>query len=277
MFCVAFGAAEGCRRREPTAAAPGVAASPGAKYRCPMHPTYTSDKPGQCPICGMNFVAAPDEGERQTRSGRANVTVSPETRSLLGVRTDVVRRVHLYRTIRALGRVSGAGRPRTQPWVLTDIYESDLTSLSLGMQATLMVSYLPSKAWRGRVTDIAPTIDDKARTLAVRIEAEDPAGELRSGMFADVLLKCDLGMGLMVPDTAVIFSGSRRFVFIERQEGQLEPRELRLGPDVGFGFQVLNGAAEGDRVVTSANFLIDSESSLRGAATLLSPAGKDGR
>jgi multidrug efflux pump subunit AcrA (membrane-fusion protein) len=266
----------GCRRAEPQAA-PRAAASPAAKFFCPMHPSYTATNPGQCPICGMNLVPAPDQSDRQpTRVGRASVSVTPEVRRMLGVRTDVIRKAHLYRQIRTLGRVTAAGRGRV-PSVATEVYETDMPSLSLGMPAQLMISYLPSKAWRAHVTDISSTIDDKTRSLALRLEAEDPDNLLRSGMVAEVILKSDLGLGLMVPDTAVIFSGSRRFVFVESADGQFDPRELRLGPDVGYGFQVLNGAAEGERVVTSANFLIDSESSLRGAAALLAPGAKDGR
>jgi multidrug efflux pump subunit AcrA (membrane-fusion protein) len=243
-------------------------------YRCPMHPGYTSDRPGACAICGMNVVAAADEGagERRTVAGRAAVSLSVDSRRQLGVRVDVVRRTHLYRMLRTLGRVAKDLAPGGQRSVVTEVYETDLTSLSRGMPAALMVAYLPGKAWQGRVTDISPAVDDTSRTFAVRIAVDDRERELRSGMIGDVVLKCDLGNGLMVPDTAVISSGSRRFAFVEQTpDGTLEPREVRLGPEVAFGFQVLSGLAEGDRVVTSANFLIDAEASLRGAAALLAP------
>jgi hypothetical protein len=273
-----LGATGACRRSQPTAvASAGAPAAVAARYSCPMHPSYTSDKPGPCPICGMNLAPVSDPSDRRTVSGRAAVPLSPEARQMLGVRTDVVRRVHLYRNIRTAGRIVIAGRrPGPRPYVLAEVYETDLASLTLGMGANLMVSYLPGKGWRGRVSDISPSVDEQARTLAVRIEADDPLHELRPGMFADILLRCDLGLGLLVPDTAVIFSGTRRLAFVERSDdGQLEPRDLRLGPDVGDGFQVLSGLGEGERVVSSANFLIDSESSLRGAAALLAPAAKD--
>jgi hypothetical protein len=275
LLPVVLGSLSACRRSQP-AAAPKVVASPAARFFCPMHPSYTANKAGECPICGMNLVPAPEQDKQPPRVGRASVTLAPDVRRRLGVRTDVIRKVHLYRQIRTLGRVTAAGHGRA-PSVATEVYETDMPLLSLGMPAQLMISYLPSKAWRAHVTEIAQAIDDKTRTLALRLEAEDTDNVLRSGMVAEVILKSDLGLGLMVPDTAVIFSGSRRFVFVEGPDGQLDPRELRLGPDVGYGFQVLSGAAEGERVVTSSNFLIDSESSLHGAAALLAPEGKDGR
>ena len=103
-------------------------------------------------------------------------------------------------------------------------------------------------------------------------------------MFADVLLESDLGVGLVVPDDAVINAGPRLLVFLDREDGRLEPREIETGPLIGEGFVVLAGLAEGDRVVTSANFLVDSESSLKAALASIasngpspSPAGAEHR
>ncbi|PYQ23214.1 MAG: hypothetical protein DMF79_04335 [Acidobacteria bacterium] len=90
-------------------------------------------------------------------------------------------------------------------------------------------------------------------------------------MFADVFLESDLGPGLVVPASAVINAGDRQIVFVDRERGRLEPREVQLGAKVGDRFQVLAGLAEGDRVVTSANFLLDSESSLKAALASMTP------
>jgi Cu(I)/Ag(I) efflux system membrane fusion protein len=150
-------------------------------------------------------------------------------------------------------------------WVLADLYEADLPSVQVGMEAGLTVLSLPGKSWRAQVTDVSSSVDGKARTIALRIDVENAGGELRPNMLVDVFLRRDLGSGLMVPDTAVILAGNRRLAFVDHEDGRLEPRELRLGPNVGSGFQVLSGLAEGERVVTSANFLIDSEASLKGA------------
>jgi Cu(I)/Ag(I) efflux system membrane fusion protein len=139
------------------------------------------------------------------------------------------------------------------------------------MEAEISVPYLPGKKWRGPVTYIAPTVEEKTRTVKVRVEVVNRGEELKPDMFADVLLESDLGPGLVVPDDAVINAGQRLLVFLEREGGRLEPREVQTGVRIGEGFEVLSGLAEGDRVVTSANFLLDSESSLKAAIASLAP------
>jgi membrane fusion protein, copper/silver efflux system len=152
----------------------------------------------------------------------------------------------------------------SQLWVLADVYESDLPSVRIGMEGALSVPYLPGKTWRGPVTYIAPTVEEKTRTIKVRIEVANRGEELKPDMFADVLLESDLGTGLAIPGSAVIDTGDRRIVFVDL-EGRLEPREIQPGAKLGERVQVLSGLEEGDRVVTSANFLLDSESSLKAA------------
>jgi multidrug efflux pump subunit AcrA (membrane-fusion protein) len=158
-------------------------------------------------------------------------------------------------------------------WVLADIYESDLPLVRAGMRGELSVPYLPGQSWRGSVTYVNPTVEEKTRTVKVRIELANEGQQLKPDMFADVRLLADLGTGLSVPESAVIDSGGRRLVFIDRGSGRFEPREVTLGVRAGAGFQVISGLDDGERVVTSANFLLDSESSLRGAlAGMATPA-----
>lgn len=427
--------------------APPHAASPSQAtlYQCPMHPRYTSDKPGECPIChmklvpvgappastgrrrilhyrspmdpkvtsptpakdsmGMDFVPVyEDEVADQPVEGRAAVVLSPERRQLLGIRSEAVRRVPLEQTIRTVGRVvvderrvhhvhakfdgyaehlyvdfTGkfvqAGSPllaiyspdlvatqqeyllayraqselaqgpqgvaqggqhllaaarqrllfwdisaediarleqtgevkrtldlhaersghvvqktavhgmRVTPadelfgiadlsrlWILADVYEHDLAAIRLGMSAEVSVPYLPGKRWQGPVTNVAPTVDEKTRTIKVRIEVDNRGAALKPDMYADVFLRVALSPGLAVNESAVIDAGDRRLVFLDRGEGRYEPREVTLGLKAGALFQVLSGLAEGDLVVTSANFLLDSESSLRAASSAISPA-----
>jgi Cu(I)/Ag(I) efflux system membrane fusion protein len=441
-----------CRSSDDHAAA-GTAAA--ARYHCPMHPTVVSDKPGECPICGMDLVliepaaakpaAAPSGSGRRIlfyRSpmdpsvhsdtpakdsmgmdfipvyedevghdagaipGRAVVTLSPERRSLLGVRSEEVRETRIDRTIRTIGRVAtderrvahvhtkfegyverlyvdftgkfvkqgdpllsiyspeliatqqeyllalrarnelGASRipsvarggaslleaakerlllwdispadiaelDRTgtvrrafdlhaevsgfvtvknvvqgmrvmpadtifeiadlsQIWVLADVYETDFRSVRIGLPASVTLSYQPGREWHGRVSYIAPTVDPATRTIEVRIDVPNQGGALKPDMFADVVLRVDEGAGLVVPDSAVIDTGDRRLVFLDRPDGTIEPRAIEVGAKVADGYQVLRGLARGDRVVISANFLLDSESSLKAAlAALTSPA-----
>ena len=158
-------------------------------------------------------------------------------------------------------------------WVLADVYESDLRSIRLGMPATMTLSYQAGREWRGRVSYIAPTVDPATRTVEVRADVANQGGTLKPGMFGDVVLRVEEGTGLVVSDSAVIDTGDRRLVFLDRPDGTIEPRQVEVGAKLADGYQVLRGLAKGDRVVTSANFLLDSESSLKAAlAALTSPA-----
>ncbi len=157
-------------------------------------------------------------------------------------------------------------------WVLADVYETDLPALRLGLQAEVSVPYLPGRSWRGPVTNIAPTVDEQTRTIKVRIEVDNQGAALKPGMFADVLLLGQPGTGLLLPDDAVIRSGQRDLVFLDRGDGHFEPREVQLGPKVRGGLSVRAGLAPGERVVSGANFLLDSESSLRAALAAMPPS-----
>jgi Cu(I)/Ag(I) efflux system membrane fusion protein len=325
-------ASAGCRRAPEPGASVSVTA---ARYHCPMHPAFVSDKPGDCRICGMKLVPMNVPAPASDVQGRAVLTLSKETRQMLGVRSVVVRSVPRLRVIRTVGRVtvderrlhhihtkyegfvehlhvdftgkfvrrgepllsiyspelvatqqeyllayraqkrlaeSGipsvaqggvdlleATRQRllfwdirpadiaaiettgqvmrtldlyadisgyvvqkmafhgmrvtpadtlfdvadlTQLWVLADVYESDLPSVRIGMEAEIGVPYLPGKKWRGPVTYVAPTVEEKTRTVKVRIEVVNRGEELKPDMFADVLLEADLGTGLVVPEDA---------------------------------------------------------------------------
>ncbi len=431
---------------------PGKEAKATARYRCPMHATYTSDKPGDCPICSMKRVPIEDGGaglssakpgerkivfyrspmdptvhsEKPSKdemgmdfvpvyedelqgassgvSGRAVVTISSERRQVLGVRSEEVKKIRLAHRIRTVGRVAvderrlrhvhtkfdgyvehlyvdytgklvRRGEPllsiyspdlvatqqeyllahrgqarlaesavrsaaqgsvdlreaarqrlllwdirpadivklekagqvtraldvhaeiggyvvqkmayqgmRVTPadtlydiadlshlWVLADVYEYNLPSLALGTEGYISVASMPDRNWKGRVTYISPTVEERTRTIKVRMEVDNAGGELKPDMYADVFLHVDLGEGLVVPDGAVINAGDRRLVFLDRWEGRFEPREVKLGIKVnGSGLQVISGLAEGDRIVTSANFLLDSESSLKAAVSGMS-------
>jgi Cu(I)/Ag(I) efflux system membrane fusion protein len=405
LLALALAGLTACGRSEK----PGsqLAASPSVTelWHCPMHPTYVSDRPGTCPICGMNLVrGVPPTSVPTAVAGRVTVMLPPERRQVLGVRSEPVRRVRLTRTIRTVGRVAAderrlhhvhtkfegfvehlyvnftgqlvhRGEPllsiyspelqatqqeyllawrakaklagsgiesasqgaadlleaarqrlllwdippdqieriertgqvqrtldlrsdvsgfvvqktvvhgmRVTPadtlfdiadlshlWVLADVYESDLPSVRLGMPAEVTIPFLPGRAWNGPVTYIAPTVEEKTRTIKVRIEVDNAGELLKPDMYADVFLKTEMGEGLVLPDSAVIDAGDRQIVFLERDAGLFEPREVRLGTKTPDGFQVLSGLTEGDRVVTSANFLIDSESSLKAALAALKP------
>ena len=375
-------------------------------YRSPMDPAVRSDKPAKDSM-GMDFVPVYADEVRQGGGmvpGRSVVTLSPERRALLGVRTEEVRDARIDRTIRAVGRVAAderrlahvhtkfegyverlyvdftgkfvkkgdpllaiyspelvatqqeyllalraqkqlgasqipsvaqgganlaeAARERlrlwdispadiaeiertgtvrrafdlhaavsgfvtvknvvqgmrvmpadtifeiadlSHVWVLADVYESDLRSIRLGMPAAMTLSYQAGREWRGRVSYIAPTLNPATRTIEVRIDVDNRGGALKPDMFGDVVLHVEEGTGLVGPDSAVIDTGDRRLVFLDRPDGTIEPRAIEVGSKLADGYQVLRGLAKGDRVVTSANFLLDSESSLKAALSALTP------
>jgi len=157
----------------------------------------------------------------------------------------------------------------THVWVLADVYEYELPRLSVGQRATMTLSYWPGRVWNGTVTYIYPAVDEKTRTVKVRVELDNPKGELKPEMFADVTLHGPTREVLQVPDDAVLESGARSIVFLDLGDGKLLPREITVG-DRGNGlFEVRSGLQPGDVVARGANFLLDSESRLRAAISAM--------
>ncbi len=373
-------------------------------YHCPMHPTYVSDRPGECPICGMDLVLIEEEEVEGMEGieGLATVKITPERQQLIGVRTGTVEYKPLKKVIRTVGKVdyderrlayvntkvggwieklfvdytgqlvkkgqpllsiyspelvstqqeyllalkakkyledspfkeiaSGgdsllrstkrrlllwditerqirelerSGKPRktmtinspidgfvvhktalegkyanpgenlyrianlSTVWVYADIYEYEIPLIEVGQEATVTFSYYPGEAFTGRVIYIYPYLEKKTRTVKVRIEFNNPGFRLKPEMYANVELSIDLGERLAIPESAVLDSGKRQIVFVDRGEGYFQPREVKLGQKVENYYVVLDGLSAGERVVTSANFLIDSESKLRSAIEAL--------
>jgi len=115
------------------------------------------------------------------------------------------------------------------------------------------------------VTFVAPALDQKTRTAKVRLELENPGGLLKPDMYADVILEEALGTGVAVPESAVLETGTRSIVFVQRSPGQFEPREVEPGVKANGFYQIKSGLAAGETVVVDANFLVDSESRLKSA------------
>jgi Cu(I)/Ag(I) efflux system membrane fusion protein len=157
-------------------------------------------------------------------------------------------------------------------WVLADAYESDLSRIRVGMPATLSLQAFPGKTFSGKVIFVDPIMDPKTRTAKVRLEFPNPRGDLKPEMFGEVTLKTVAREGLRIPADAVIDSGTKKVVFVALGEGKLQPREVQVGPVTGDEVEVISGLAEGEKVVTRANFLVDSESRLR--ASLAAMGGK---
>jgi Cu(I)/Ag(I) efflux system membrane fusion protein/cobalt-zinc-cadmium efflux system membrane fusion protein len=152
-------------------------------------------------------------------------------------------------------------------WVEAHIYEYELPWVSIGQDAEMTLTYLPGKVFQGKVTYVYPYLQQKTRDVVIRLEFENPDYELKPDMYADVRIKSRAkGEGLIIPSEAVIRSGQRNIVFVVRAKGKFTPRDVILGRTLDDGrVQILVGVSEGETIVTSGQFLLDSESKLREA------------
>ncbi len=160
----------------------------------------------------------------------------------------------------SLYRIGNLGRV----WIQAAVYERDAGLVSVGQPARATLAAVPTPL-QGRVTFVAPTVDEKTRTIEARLELVNPALTLKPGMFADVVIEAPLGERLAVPDSALLLSGEHRYAFVDRGQGQLEPVEVEIGAMAGDYDEVRAGLAAGDRVATGATFLLSSEAKLRDA------------
>jgi RND family efflux transporter MFP subunit len=184
-------------------------------------------------------VDSPVSGYITERNALPNLTVHPETR--------------LY-SVADLSTV----------WVLAEVFQNDLGRIKVGDHASLTVDSYP-RVFEGRVNFIYPQVDMTTRTARARLVFSNPGLKLTPGMFVNVTLKVAMGKQLVIPTTGVLQSGTRQIVFVSRGDGYIEPREVQLGSRAGDDFIVLKGVKAGEEIVTSANFLIDSESQLQAA------------
>jgi RND family efflux transporter MFP subunit len=152
-------------------------------------------------------------------------------------------------------------------WVFAQVYEQDLPYVQLGQEAVVKLSSLPDREFRGRVTYIYPNVDEKTRTARVRLEFENPGYFLKPGMFVSAQIVSELKPSvLLVPDSAVLRSGDKNTVFVALPGGKFDPRTVMLGLEAEHDqYEVISGLQAGDRVVTSGQFMLDSESQLREA------------
>jgi len=380
-----------------------AAGKPGAaKFHCPMHPTYTSDRAGDCPICGMRLVPIKSDagGSAGTASsavaGRTAVMITPEKRQAVGVSFSLVEKRRLTQTLKIPGTVAhdetqlarisprfggwvrslqvnftgqevtegdplftvyspelftaeneyllalrngrtltnsstsateahhvlesarrrlellGIGEAEirnietngqasaelqiraplsghvtaktavagksfmagetlyeiaemNQLWARAFVFEYELSRVQVGQKARIIFPYLGNKTVSTQVAFINPHIDPQTRRGEVRLELSNPGHELRPDMWAEVEIDAESNEVLAVPASAVIDTGTRFIAFAEAAGNHLEPREVKLGARTDDYYEVLSGLKEGERVVTRALFLIDSESQLKAA------------
>ncbi len=155
-------------------------------------------------------------------------------------------------------------------WADADIYEYEVPFVRLGQRVTLTLSYYPGKTYSGNISYIYPTVDPQTRTVKVRVQIPNPGFVLKPQMFADAQLRVDYGTKILVPQEAVLNSGTEQHVFVVHDGGVFEPRTVTIGPVVDGSAVILSGLKAGETIVVSGNFLIDSESGLKNAMSGMS-------
>ena len=307
----------------------------------PMIPDYRAEGPGKSPM-GMDLVPVYEEETPMVSSaapeGHAPVLLTSAKQQLIGVRTAPAERQRVLKTIRTVGtiahdpelyqaqaeliqasqawrraqagsnsevlaqaeRLLDSSRLRlrhlglgdeairdvetwTEPdsrllvggtgayWVYASIYEYELSLVQPGATAVIEVEAFPGRAFSGTVRSIDPMLDPVTRTARARILVEDPEGILKPAMFVTAVMTVDLGEQLTVPVEAVFATGERKLIFVDRGQGLFEPRDVVLGIKADDVYAVESGVTEGEQVVTSGNFLIDSESRLKAALQGMTP------
>lgn len=191
-------------------------------------------------------INSPVSGFIKERNALPNMYVQPETK--------------LY-TVADLSTV----------WVYAQVFQTDLAQVRPGDAATVTVDAYPGRSFHGKVDFILPEVDMNTRTARVRLVFPNSGLALKPGMFVNVSLRNYIGRVLTVPASAIFHSGSRNLVFISKGDGNFEPREVSLGQRAGDDYIVLKGMKQGESLVTSANFLIDSEAQLQAAAGAFVP------
>ena len=150
-------------------------------------------------------------------------------------------------------------------WANADIFEYEVPFIRLGQRVSFTLSYYPGKTYTGNISFVYPTVDPQTRTVKVRVQIPNPGFVLKPQMFADAQLHVDYGIKIIVPQEAVLNSGTEQHVFVVHEGGMFEPRKVTVGPVVDGNAVILTGLKAGETIVVSGNFLIDSESELKNA------------
>lgn len=328
-----------------------VAGVPGGKkekkilfWTDPMIPGYKADKPGKSPM-GMDLVPVYEEEtvaqSAQTPQGYAQIMLSPQKQQLIGIKTATAGKRKLIKTIRTVGtiahdpelyqaqteyiqaiqafeRAEGSGIPEiadqsrrlvestrirlrhmglndnliseiaawkeaersllfTTPgepvWVYAPVYEYELPLIRVGQEIRAEVPSVSNETFHGTIRAVDSMVDQATRTTRVRAQLKDPEGRLKPDMYVNVSLDVDLGETPAIPEEAVFDTGTKKIVFVDKGQGVFEPRDITVGARAEGYYELKSGIQEGEVVVTSGNFLIDSESRLKAALEGMSEPG----
>ncbi len=270
LACALLGAALGWWVAHRTASTPTSAAADGERkvlyWTDPMVPGYRSDKPGPSPFMDMDLVPV-YEGDAGTESV---VTISPELSNSLGIRTQRVTRGLPARTTTASGYLA---RDAGGVLLLADVVDRDSGWVKSGLDAEVRVADLPGRTFRARVERVEPDLDIGARSLRTRIRLLEGASELRANMLAEAGIQAPAsgGKALLIPGEALIRTANRNVVIVALDAGRFQPVDVVPGPEAGTMIEIRQGLKEGDVVVVSGQFLIDSEANLRASFTRMQP------
>jgi len=149
-------------------------------------------------------------------------------------------------------------------WVISDIFENEISLVKVGGKAVISLSYSPGQEFPATIDYIYPSLSGDTRSSKVRFTVPNPGGKLKPQMHTTVEIKITLGKKLVVPDDAVLDSGRRQLVYVEKEPGSFEPRSVSVGVKSDGMVEIISGLKEGERVASSATFLIDSEARLKG-------------
>ncbi len=247
-----------------------------------MNPGFKSDKPGKAPD-GMDLVpvyeeeSVAEEGAPEALQGLAAVKISPYKQQLIGVRFATVQKAPITRVIHTGGRFAGgegdfaalagnfAARNSLQSsdrYVVADVYALDLPFVKDGQKAVVTSLSGSGERIEGKITHIYPYDETQSRVTRVRVALDKP---MKAGLFADVDIEATTGPLLSVPQSAVMDTGTHRYVFLQTEPGIFTPREITVGYQGSGWWEVTSGLKEGQKVVDGANFLIDADSKLTAA------------
>ncbi len=162
-------------------------------------------------------------------------------------------------------------------WLIADIYEYEIPLVKPGQQADIILSYFPGRVFTSRVDYVYPTLTADTRTARVRFSIPNPDGLLKPGMYTNVELNVSLGRKLAVPEDALIDTGTRQVVYVDKGNGYFEPREVLTGTQADGMVEIVRGLKSGEKIASSANFLIDSEAKLKGVKPLPRQESRTGR
>lgn len=243
-------------------------ATAGAQYITDLKTNVAAQNGGS--RLRLENLGVPSQVIADIREGRK----VPSSITLMAPRRGVVlERAAVEGMMAAPGSVLFRIADISSVWVMAEVPEYELASVHIGAEVTVKVRSLPGKEFKGKVDLIYPDIQPQTRTARMRIELPNPDGLLLTNMYADVEIASANGNAVVtVPDNAVIDSGDRQIVIVDKGEGKFEPRKVKIGMRGNGMAAIIDGINVGDRVVTSANFLIDAESNLKSALNALEPS-----